>query len=128
MAKKADKQSDSLIKEEFAKAMALKGSGKLAASMVILEKLIVARSKSAKLRCALGGVYWDLKKYAPAIKQFSVAVDISPTSELASLGLFHCLWEQGKRDLAFDEMKRFMLVSDSDDYREIVRELNQTEN
>ena len=54
-----------------------------------------------------------------AIDLYKCAIKISPKSEHASLGLFHCLWDQGKTDEALEEMKRFMSISDSEDYREI---------
>jgi len=46
-------------------------------------------------------------------------------NETYSLGLFHCLWIQGKRDEPLEETKRFMTISDSADYMEIVREINK---
>jgi len=60
----------------------------------------------------------------PAIEHFREAVKLIPNSELYSLGLFHILWEQGRRDEAFDEMKRFTANADSIDYRTIVAEMN----
>jgi Zn/Cd-binding protein ZinT len=55
-----------------------------------------------------------------------MAVKLAPTSELYSLGLFHIFWSEGRQEDAFNEMKRFMAISDSEEYREIVTEINST--
>lgn len=110
-------------KKKFAEAMALKRDGQLSNAATIIERLVDSNPKSAKLKCALAGVYWDMEDLEPATRQFRQAVELAPTLELASLGLFHCLWEQGDQDAAFDEMRRFMAVATSDDYVRIVEEL-----
>jgi tetratricopeptide (TPR) repeat protein len=51
---------------------------------------------------------------------FKRAVELSPTSEKTSLGLFHCLWSQGKEDEAFDEMRRFIRLAKSDEYQALL--------
>jgi len=45
--------------------------------------------------------------------------------EAVSLGLFHTLWELEKRAEALEEIKRFQAVADSEDYRQIIREINE---
>jgi hypothetical protein len=62
--------------------------------------------------------------FGPAIAHFEKAVKLVPQSELYSLGLFHVLRGQGMREEALDEAKRFMTISDSDEYREIVAAIN----
>jgi hypothetical protein len=42
-----------------------------------------------------------------------------------SKGLFHSLWKLGKQVEALEEVKRFQTISDSEDYREIVKEINE---
>jgi hypothetical protein len=55
-----------------------------------------------------------------AERDFKSAVVLSPKSEKASLGLFHCLWEQGKEDGAFEEMKRLIRTTKREEYQVIV--------
>jgi len=58
-----------------------------------------------------------------AASAFEHAVELAPKLEAVSKGLFHCLWEMGQRDKALEEIKRFQSISDSKDYREIIREI-----
>ena len=51
------------------------------------------------------------------------AVELSPRSELASVGLFHSLWDLGKVNQAFAEMRRFLRLSDSPEYSKLLRDL-----
>ena len=113
------------VKREFARAMSLKRDGQLSNAASIIEGLVDSYPESAKLLCALAGVYWDMGNLKRATRQFEKAVELAPTLELASLGLFHCLWEQKHQDAAFNEMKRFMAVATSDDYVRIIEELNR---
>ena len=74
----------------------------------------------------LGHVQWKLVGLANAIESFKTAVQLAPTLELASLGLFHALWEAGRRDDAFEEMKRFVrLAGPSTEYGEILKGLSK---
>jgi hypothetical protein len=50
---------------------------------------------------------------------------MSPDLESVSKGLFHSLWKQGKLVEALEEVKRFQSISDSEDYQEIIREINE---
>jgi lipoprotein NlpI len=81
------------------------------------------RPNSAALIAVLGDVYSELGNVDAAIEAFREAVRLAPTSEIASLGLFHCLWRAKKEREAFDEIRRFMSLSESQDYRDIVNEL-----
>ena len=60
-----------------------------------------------------------------AICAFRRAVELALKLEAASLGLFHCLWELGRQEEAAEEIRRFMSVSDSEDYRKIIQEINE---
>ena len=57
-----------------------------------------------------------------AIAAFHCAIRLAPKAEGVSLNLFHYLWRLGKKDEALEEVKRFMSIGDSKDYREIVKE------
>jgi len=74
----------------------------------------------------LGHIYWRMKDLEMAISSFRKATELAPRSERASVGLFHCLWEEGKQDEAIDEAKRFMTLSDSQDFREILEEIESS--
>lgn len=51
---------------------------------------------------------------------FQDAAEVSPKNELASLGLFHALFESERRQPAYAEMVRFRAPRDSELYRELL--------
>jgi tetratricopeptide (TPR) repeat protein len=82
---------------------------------------------------AIGHSYlgWILSRggrHREAIEHGRVAVQLSPQSEKASLALFRVLWGAGERDLAFEEMKRFVAIGHSDEYSLMMKEWEQIEN
>jgi glycerol-3-phosphate O-acyltransferase len=50
---------------------------------------------------------------------------VVPSSELASLGLFHSLIQQLKNDEAFAEMKRYVAEKPSEEYSRLLAEINE---
>ncbi len=113
------------LKFRFGEAVKLKDDGDLEAAKSILEDLSDKDPRSAAIFAVLGDVCWSMKLLDDAVHAFRCAVALAPTLEAVSLGLFHCLWQLGKREEALEETKRFMSVADSDDYRMIVREINE---
>jgi tetratricopeptide (TPR) repeat protein len=79
--------------------------------------------KSARLWGYLGFLYAESGAGPNAVKAFRKAAQISPHSEQASLGLFHSLWQLGRADDAFNEMRRFMKANDSPNYLELLRDM-----
>lgn len=73
-----------------------------------MRELVKRRPKSGILAGVLANALKSLGQMDEAERYFKSAVVLSPKSEKISLGLFHCLWEQGKEDDAFEEMKRLV--------------------
>jgi predicted Zn-dependent protease len=96
----------------------------LPGTLEILRDLVSEIPESAMLNATFANALNADNDFESAIEHFQMAVKLAPTSELYSLGLFHIFWTQGRQDDAFNEMKRFMAISDSADYREIVAEIN----
>lgn len=113
------------IKDEFSLAARLSEKGDLKGALKILERIIIIKPDSAKLTAVLANTYWELKDTEKALTYFKKATELAPEWEEASLGLFHCLWGQNKKEEALEETKRFMSLSYSKDYEEIVREINE---
>jgi predicted Zn-dependent protease len=109
----------------FDEAVKLHEAGQLDRAREELLRLSGEDSGSAAIYATLGHVCWDMRRFGEAVTVFKHAVRLSPKFEGASLGLFHCLWEIGKHDEAMDELKRFQLVSDSKEYRQIVEQINE---
>jgi tetratricopeptide (TPR) repeat protein len=70
----------------------------------------------------LGWVLSRAERHGEAIEHGRVAVRLSPESERVSLLLFRVLWSAGERDLAFEEMKRFLAIGHSDEYSKMLEE------
>jgi tetratricopeptide (TPR) repeat protein len=79
--------------------------------------------RAARLWGYLGFLYGEAGEHAQAVRAFRKTATISPHSEKASLGLFHSLWNIGKTDAAFDEMRRFVKSNDSPRYRQLIRDM-----
>lgn len=61
----------------------------------------------------VASMYFENEQFEKAAEQYKKAVEIFPTSQMASLGLFHSLWQLEQNDDAFEEMKRYMSISNS---------------
>jgi predicted Zn-dependent protease len=96
----------------------------LPGTLEVLSKLVAEAPESAMVNATFANTLKAVDDTALAIEHFKRAVKLAPRVELYSLGLFHIYWAQGMQDEAFIEMKRFMAISDSADYREIVAEIN----
>ena len=113
------------LKQEYSKAVKFKETGQLDAAKKLLIDLAEKDPKSPAILAVLGDVYWEMGILEEAVNTFKRAVELAPTLEAVSLGLFHCLWKLGRREDALVEIKRFQSVADSEDYREIVKEINE---
>ncbi len=109
----------------FEEAIRLRNNGKIQESLYILDRLLSKYPEKIALLALAARMYWKLGKLERAIDLFRTAVHLKPECETVSLGLFHCLWETGKQLEALEEVKRFMSVSYSKDYMDIVREINK---
>ena len=107
------------FKGKLGQAIDLKNQERFAEAAQILEQLRESYPQSASVHALLGEVLWQQHGAAQAIPAFQRAVELAPTSELASLGLFHTLLETGDKQRALQEMNRFLSLSDSEEYEAI---------
>lgn len=110
---------------EFESAKQLRQNGDWNGAVSVLRKLSDELPLSARVAVVLADTYWDVGELNHALQWFLKGVDLNPSMELASLGVFHCLWEMGRTDDAFDEMRRFLKDNDSDEYKQIWEGLNK---
>jgi len=76
----------------------------------------------------LGGIYFAcLDDPRAAVPYFQKAVQLSPKTEIASLALFHALWDTDQTFDALEEIKRYQLLTNwsSKDYLEIMQEIKE---
>jgi tetratricopeptide (TPR) repeat protein len=109
--------------QRFDEALLLKGQKRYAEAQRLLEQLALSEQTSAALYAVLGDVYWEQGLMDKAIEAFRTSTSLSPKSEAASLGLFHCLWEKGDQNAAISEARRFLSVVDSEEYRKTLQNL-----
>ncbi len=107
----------------FKRAIDLRNNDQHSEAAEILRLLREMRPASASVHGILGQILWDDGFLDEAVSSFEKAVQLAPQSELASLGLFHTLWDTGQSQRAINEMLRFLSISDSKEYRGIARSL-----
>ena len=116
--------------QRFQEALALKDAGELTAATDILASLAQEASDSIGFWLVFGDAREELGDLSGAVTCYGNAVRLAPTHELASRSLFHCLWELSQKgdeeaqSRALAEIRRFLSVSDSQVYEEIIQELH----
>lgn len=113
-----DRYSD--IRAEFDEALRLRDAGRLAEAEAALTGLQLRRPDVAAIPGMLGDVQERLGKLAEAAHSYRRATELSPSSELGSISLFHALMQQGDRDAAFEELRRFRARGPSAEYDRIL--------
>ncbi|MEP1535139.1 MAG: hypothetical protein ABJZ56_20030 [Paracoccaceae bacterium] len=123
-----EKFSDAVV-QQFEKAKEFSREGNLVGQLNIMEELVMSNPRSALFRAVLANTFWDLGNIVKAEGEFRHAIQLSPKSEKFSLALFHCLWEQNKKNDAFEERERFTsLVDNSQEYEEMRHDLESFKN
>ena len=116
-----DTSADSIVDE----AIGLRDRGQEAEAIALLNKVLEEHPNSSAAHAILGGLRWDYQDLEGARRCFAEAVRLSPKMELASLGLFHTSYKLGDKDAAFGEMRRFLSISESVEYRKLIREFKK---
>ena len=109
----------------FAEANKLKNEDRYFEALELLKQLLPKYPDNFTLLTVAGHVNWELGNLEIAVELFQSAIKGNPDNEAVSLGLFHCLWELDRRDEALKEIRRFMTISYSQDYVDIIAELHQ---
>jgi tetratricopeptide (TPR) repeat protein len=92
----------------------------------ILTKAVERFPSSAAACGVMGEICWRIGDLPKAIRYFEHAVRLSPKAELASLGLFHSMWESRNERMALYEMERYLKESESKEYKLIKEEIKPT--
>jgi tetratricopeptide (TPR) repeat protein len=111
------------LKNIMGSAIGLRNKQRTAEAIASLLPYVGILKRAAPGAGLLATLYWEQRDLKNAAKWFSQATNLAPQSEKASLGLFHSLWDLGNHDDAFDEMRRFLIVGKSSEYRRLLREL-----
>lgn len=121
---------DDQLTSAFHHAMKLRDDGAYEQAIEIFESFL-PEDTDGQTRVAaliqLGHIYtFCLGLPAKGEYYFRTAAELVPSYDVASLGLFHSLADQGRHMDALDEMKRFMASYSSAEYVQLVREMKFT--
>lgn len=100
--------------------------GKYEEALQILEKLEVVNPKfagSSQFVVHQATMFFNLRKYNKAILMFIKALKITPSLEIASLGLYLSLAELNEDEMAIRELDRFLSANNADLYKTTLEEL-----
>ena len=92
------------------------------------ERLVALVAEFPREGLAHAYLAWVLSyngRHRDAIEHGKVAVELSPRSERVSLLFFSVLWSADEQPQAIDEMRRFVALEDSEEYAQIILELEK---
>ena len=113
------------LQRRFQQATDLRDARDMDRARYVLEDLARAHPDVFGVWLVLGGVQREQRDYVSAEASLLIATQLRPTSELASLALFHTFRRVGKMDGAFGEMRRFLtLRPESFEYSRLLAEMN----
>ena len=120
-------ENEERLAAEFDNALKLRDAGNYSAARdalkVLIEQLVPSdKSLLAHAHMQLGNICDQLGDHVQREAHFRSAVEIAPMLQLASLGLFHALYEQGRIDDALQEMLRLLHLRYSNLYADLLCE------
>lgn len=114
------------VEKLFDDAIASRDSGDLEAAVEKFSSFIGKCPDFGPAYTLKGAILDDLGLLDEAIVCFRKGVELKPLSELASLALYHALWDTGDRRGALAEMGRFFAAGGiSKDYDEMLDEIEE---
>lgn len=88
---------------------------------------LLRKQPTSSLVCFVAAkFYYESGKYYSSCKYFKRLVVLKPDSEIASLGLFHSLFDLGKEMLALKELNRFIQINKPVHYKITILELKKS--
>jgi hypothetical protein len=114
-----DKRDEVLIEE----AILLNNKELYKEALVILLSIEAKYKKSSVINGLIASAFYAIKEYGISTDYFKKTTKLKPSSELASLGLFHSLWELKEYKRAYKEMDRFLFSNVANNYKVTLKEL-----
>lgn len=112
-------------KKIIGKAIGLQVSGRHKDALKMLHDLESQNSDLSSLYGLIASSYYQLCDYKMSTLYFEKTLKLNPSSELASVGLFHSLEKGGKLKKAFLEMERFLAVNEPKLYTTTLLEMKE---
>jgi predicted Zn-dependent protease len=98
-------------------------TGSFEQALALAMPLLDSHPNDARVLGVSAGVLWRAGRLEEAVGLFARAASASPKSELASLGLFHCLWGLNRPEEAKAEVARFLSIASSREYDLLLEEM-----
>lgn len=116
-------------REAIDKALELREAGEKTGAVAILLE-IVDSIPVADLEAVVvtGSLLREGREFPKALQCFQKVLDADPFSERGSLGLFHTLWNSGRHDEGFQELERFLSISESEAHFQLIQEMKEALN
>ena len=111
--------------EKWNEAISLRDHGRHEEALEILVSLVPAYRRKLAFLVILGDTYRKLDRMDKAISVFREAIRLNERSDLASLALAHCLFDNSEIDQAIEEVERFLSLEDSDEHRLLLKNLTE---
>jgi predicted Zn-dependent protease len=108
------------FEEKFQDAMDRKNSEDFDSAYIMLSELAYEYPNRPSVLGVLADVAERKGLIQEAADYFRQVTILSPKSEMASLGLFHTIFDLGDVNGAFEEMKRFISLKHSDEYTRLL--------
>ena len=126
MANPGDRASrDTLIFAAIKDAIHFREMNESGLAVELLTPLAAEFPEEPSIHAYLAWCLYDDERFTEAIEHGRLATHLRPRNELASLVLFHALWNSGNRSEAIEEIKRFLPLRRSESktpqYAEILR-------
>lgn len=113
-------EADSLIIE---KALICREKGNYKEALDKLHSLEMTYVNDSVFNGIVATVYYKMKDFENSEKYFRIASILNPQSELSSLALFHCLFNQNKTLQGLHEILRFISSNKYELYKTTILEL-----
>lgn len=117
------KRESDQVDEVLSRVTEVAAGGDLVRALELIKPLHERMPEDRRVLGVLGGVLWRDGKPTEASECFRKVTVMSPRSELASVGLFHCLWQLGNLEEAKAEAVRLLSLQESAEYESILDEL-----
>lgn len=119
-------QDDQQAKEIYDESFKLEDSQELDEALEQRKRLIAYDSRNPFFWAVLGKSHESLDSLEQAEECYKKAISLKPDEESFSLLLFNLLWDSGRKDEGFDEMRRFVPYGGSPIYTELLKNINSS--
>jgi tetratricopeptide (TPR) repeat protein len=113
------------IESEVSRGIALRRNKDLSGAISVYEAVDKAAPDNSMVLHMLAHALWEAERYDEGYEAYKRLVVLSPESESAAIGFFHCAWTLGEYNEAMAEVARYQERElTSDDFDQFARWLN----